>query len=275
MEFERYHWSMEKILFELENIWFNYPFDGPVLRDVSLSVREGEKLCILGANGCGKSTLLKLLAGLLFPEKGNFRAYGADMTEKAFKDEEFSRTYHKKTGFIFQNSDIQLFCSTVREEIAFGLLQLKLPVREVEGRVEDMLDMLGIRHLSNKTPFKLSGGEKKKVALACVLALNPMVLILDEPTNGLDPRTQRWLAELLMTLNSAGKTIITSTHNLELVQEISDRAVVFGEDHSIVKDSDTTSVLRNIELLKTVNLVDEYYHMHGDHKHTHYHMHNY
>jgi cobalt/nickel transport system ATP-binding protein len=266
---------MALTIFELDNVCFSYPYDQPVLKDISLTIKEGEKLCILGANGCGKSTLLKLFSGLIFPEKGTFKAFGGNISEKAFANEEFSRTFHKKAGFIFQNSDTQLFCSTVREEIAFGLLQLKLPLQEVEKRVEDMLDMLDIQHLRDKAPFKLSGGEKKKIALASILALNPMVLILDEPTNGLDPRTQRWLVELLMHLNSSGKTIITSTHNLELVQEISDRAVVFGEDHSIKADSDTASVLSNIELLKSVNLVDEYYHMHGDQKHTHYHIHNY
>ena len=263
------------ILFELNNVSFNYPSDELVLRDISLIVHEGEKLCILGANGCGKSTLLKLLAGLIYPVNGDFKAYGVAVSDKSFTNEEFARNYHKKTGFIFQNSDTQLFCSTVMDEIAFGLLQLKLPFQEVEKRVEDMLEMLDIRHLREKTPFKLSGGEKKKVALACVLALNPMVLILDEPTSGLDPRTQRSLVELLMQLSSAGKTIITATHNLELVQEISDRAVVFDEHHGIAADSEISNVLGNTELLKRVNLVDDYYHLHAGHKHSHYHIHNY
>lgn len=264
-----------KVIFKLENIGFNYPHDEPVLTDVNLTVAEGEKLCILGANGSGKSTLLKLLAGLLFPVLGSFNAFGNDMTARAMADRSFSRDYHKKTGFIFQNSDTQLFCSTVMEEVAFGLLQLRMSPEEAESRVEDVLNMLDIAHLRDKTPFRLSGGEKKKVALASVLVLNPQVLILDEPTNGLDPKTQRWLVGLLLSLNSSGKTIITSTHNLELVQELSDRAVVFDESHRIVADTSTLEVLGNIELLKSVNLVDEYYHRHGDQKHVHFHMHNY
>lgn len=265
----------DNIIFKLENVSFNYPHDEAVLIDVYLTVEEGSKLCVLGANGSGKSTLLKLLAGLLFPVQGAFSAFGSSMSAGTMADKLFSRDYHKKVGFIFQNSDTQLFCSTVREEVAFGLLQLRIPVEEAEARVEDMLSMLDIAHLRDKTPFRLSGGEKKKVALACVLALNPQVLILDEPTNGLDPKTQRWLVELLLSLNSAGKTIITSTHNLELVQEISDRSVVFDEGHRIAADTGTLEVLGNTELLRSVNLVDEYYHRHSDQKHIHFHMHSY
>jgi len=265
----------DTMVFKLDNVYFNYPYEQPVLVDICLSVRAGEKLCILGANGSGKSTLLKLLAGLIYPQKGVFRAFGDEINEKVLNDKEFSRAYHKRVGFIFQNSDTQLFCSTVREEIAFGPLQLKLPPEQVRRRVDDVLNLLGIRHLKDRTPFKLSGGEKKKVALACVLALNPEVLILDEPTNGLDPRTQRWLVELLVGLNNAGKTIITSTHNLELVQEISDRAVVFGDDHRIVMDAPTIKVLEDVPLLQKVNLVDEYYHRHGEGRHAHFHIHNF
>jgi len=262
-------------VFELNNICFSYPYEEPVLRDINMKISSGEKVCILGANGSGKSTLLKLLSGLLYAQKGEFKAFGETITEKSFSSSAFSKVYHRKVGFIFQNSDTQLFCSTVNEEIAFGPLQLSLPVEEVRRRIEDVLDLLNIRHLKNKAPFKLSGGEKKKVALASVLVLNPEVLIFDEPTNGLDPRTQRWLVELLITLNKSGKTIITSTHNLELVHEISDRSVVFDESHRVAMDADTKTVLENVELLKKVNLVDEFYHRHGEGHHAHYHLHNY
>lgn len=262
-------------VFELNGVHFHYPHEEPVLKDIDLKVMSGERLCILGANGSGKSTLLKMLAGLLFPQQGVFRAFGRPVDEKTMQDGRVAGDYHRKVGFIFQNSDVQLFCSTVYDEIAFGPLQLQLPRGEISARVEDMLDMLGIRHLKDKAPFKLSGGEKKKVALACTLVLNPQVLILDEPTNGLDPRTQRWLVELLGALHAAGKTILTTTHNLELVQDISDRAVVFNEDHRIVMDGKTGDVLQNTALLQEVNLVDEYYHRHGDHSHTHFHLHRF
>ena len=268
---------MEKnqAVFQLDRVCFSYPYEEQVLKDISFEVAQGEKICILGANGSGKSTLLKLLAGLIFPTKGLFRAFGEEISEKSMDDRGFSRVYHKRLGFIFQNSEVQLFCSTVLEEVAFGPLQLNMPAAEARDRAEDMLRLLDIGHLRNKTPFKLSGGEKKKVALACTLVLNPEVLILDEPTNGLDPRTQRWLVEFLINLNTAGKTIITSTHNLELIQEISNRSIIFGEDHMIAADGITSELLSDVELLKKVNLVDEYYHRHGSETHQHFHIHNY
>lgn len=246
-------------IFQLDHAVFAYPYEGPVLRDISLIIREGERVCILGANGCGKSTLLKIFSGLLLPQQGVFSAFENEVTEKKLNDDSFSKAYHKKVGFIFQDSDVQLFCSTVEEEIAFGLLQQGLNRETVTRRTDDIVKMLEIEHLINKAPFKLSGGEKKKVALASVLAMNPDVLILDEPTNGLDPRTQMWLVRLLDSLSQAGKTIISSTHNLDLVSRISDRAVLFDEDHSVVADEPTRALIQNAELLKAVNLVDESY----------------
>lgn len=265
----------QKNVFELNNVVFNYPYEEPVLNDISFAITPGEKICILGANGSGKSTLLKLLCGLIFPGKGEFKAFGQNINEKALSNHSFSKEYHRKVGFIFQNSDVQLFNSTARDEIAFGPLQLGLSSQEVEKRVGDVLHLLNIEHLKNKTPFRLSGGEMKKVAIASVLVLNPEVLILDEPTNGLDPKTQRWLVELLLTLNQSGRTILTSTHNLELVHEISDRSLVFSENHRIAADAPTEAVLKDAELLESVNLVDRYYHTHEDGSHVHYHVHGF
>ena len=146
---------------------------------------------------------------------------------------------------------------------------------EVEKRVDDCLKLLMLQDFKHRQPYHLSGGEKRKVAIACVLALNPEILVLDEPMNGLDPRTERWLVEFLISLNKAGKTLITSTHNLELVQEISKRAVLFDETHSIAADLQTDQLLNDIDLLKRVNLVDEYYHKHADGGHSHFHIHNF
>jgi cobalt/nickel transport system ATP-binding protein len=174
---------------------------------------------------------------------------------------------------VFQNSDTQLFCADVASEVAFGPRQMGLSESEVSERVEDCLDLLHLQDFRRRPPYHLSGGEKRKVAIACVLALNPEVLVLDEPMNGLDPRTQRWLAEFLVDLNRAGKTLVTSTHNLELVQEISRRAVLFCEDHRIAADGDTAGILSDVALLKQVNLVDESYHRHEGSHHVHFHMH--
>ena len=261
-------------VFKLNNVTYAYPNEGTVLRDISLEINQGEKISILGANGCGKSTLLKILAGLLYPQEGEFSVFGEATNEKKFMDDKFAKNYHRRIGFIFQHSDVQLFCSNVEEEIAFGPLQLGLPDSEVRQRMNDVINMLNIEHLKSKTPFKLSGGEKKKVAIASILVMNPEILILDEPTNELDPRTQRWIVELLMNLNKAGKTLISSTHNLELVQEISNRSILFDENHKIVADCPTNTLFENIELLKSANLVDDFYHRHGG-EHSHFHIHNF
>jgi len=131
------------------------------------------------------------------------------------------------------------------------------------------------RTFRQELPYHLSGGEKRKVALACVLSVNPELLVLDEPMNGLDPKTQRWLVEILVKMNRAGKTLITATHNIELVQEISQRSILFDETHSIAADAPTEKILEDIEMLKRVNLVDEYYHSHSDSDHRHFHIHNF
>ena len=191
------------------------------------------------------------------PDRGSYWFLGEEITHKKLQDVSFSKSLHQKIGFVFQNSDTQLFCSSVYDEIAFGPRQMGLSESEVERRVNDCLSLLGIEEFQDRVPYHLSGGEKRKVAVACVMSLNPEVLILDEPMNGLDPKTQRWLVEFLKRLNQAGKTLITSTHNLELVQELSTRAVLFDETHSIVADRPTNELLKDVELLKRVNLVDK------------------
>ena len=224
-----------------------------------MDISRGEKVCIIGPNGGGKSTLLKILAGLLYPQDGVFKAFGEEINEKLFLNDRFSKSYHRKVGFIFQDSDVQLFCSTVKEEIAFGPLQFSMSRDDVMQRVDDVLDLLDIQHLKDKPPFRLSGGEKKKVAIASVLVLNPSVLILDEPTNGLDPKSQRWFVNMLLALNDNGTTLIISTHNLPLVELLSDRTIVIGQNHRVMEDSTTSRVLGDVSLLKKANLVDEYY----------------
>lgn len=252
---------MNTILFNLNQIAYAYPQSERVLSNLSLTICQGERVSILGANGCGKSTLLKILAGLIFPCAGTFTAFGDKMEESRFGPER-STAYHRKVGFIFQDPEVQLFCSTVYEELAFGPLQLGLPAETVGKRVEELSAMLGIEKLLDKPPFRLSGGEKKKIAIGSVLILNPDVLILDEPTNGLDPRSQAWLLHLLQSLGKAGKTLIFATHNLDLVPHVSDRAILFDEDHTVAADRPVRELLKDAALLKRVNLVDAHYHTH-------------
>ena len=256
-------------IFRLENINFSYGPGVPALLNVSLKIEQGEKIAILGANGSGKSTLIKLLDGLIHPGSGAIDAFGEELTEAKLRDDAFSHRFRRRVGFIFQNSDAQLFCSTVRDELAFAPLQMGLPTEEVEQRISEVAAVLNIEKLINRSPFQLSGGEKKKVAIAGSLVVNPDVILLDEPTNGLDPRSQRWLVELLVSLHDAGKTIITSTHDLNIVPEISDRVIVFSEDHKIVAEGETMSVLANKDLLLRVNLIHEHAHKHAGLWHAH------
>jgi cobalt/nickel transport system ATP-binding protein len=265
-------------IMQLHNVSFEYLTNEPVLKDINLDIYTGEKLVILGANGSGKSTLQKILNGLIFPSEGEYKAFGELVTEETLDDEQFSEAFRKRIGFIFQNSDAQLFSANVWEEIAFGPLQMKLDFNEVNNRVNEVIQMLGLETLQDRPPYKLSGGEKKKVAIASILSMNPEVLILDEPTNGLDPRTQRWLINLLLELNKAGKTLITCTHNLDIVDEIADRVLVFSEEHTIATQGSPQDILSNKELLLSVNLIDEHYHRHvhkfdSNENHSHYHSH--
>lgn len=254
----------------------SYSYSGAnALKDINLHIKKGEAVALLGANGSGKSTLLKLINGIISPDSGVYRFNNEEITSKKLQDTKFSKLFHQKIGFVFQNSDAQLFCTDVYDEVAFGPRQMGMDESAVNKRVNDCLELLNIIDFKHRQPYHLSGGEKRKVAIACVLALNPEVLVLDEPMNGLDPRAQRWLVNFLVELNKAGKTLIISTHNLELVQEISKRAVLFGEDHCIAADMPTDKLLTEIELLKKVNLIDEYYHCHEGNHHAHFHMHNY
>ena len=227
----------------------------PALDGVSIDVHAGERLALIGANGCGKSTLLKILDGLLFPDAGEYRAFGEPVTEDHLEDEQFSRGFRSRVGFIFQNSDAQVFSPSVRDEVAFGPLNMGLAVEEVEQRVTDTLAMLEIADLADRAPYQLSGGEKKRVAIGSVLTMNPDVLLFDEPTAALDPRTQQWLIELVGELHRAGKTIVLATHDLDLLPVLADRCVVFSEQHQVAAAGAPGAVLGDERLLVEVNLV--------------------
>lgn len=259
------------MLLQLEGVHHAYLDRFPSLVDVSLDVHPGERLALVGANGCGKSTLLKVLDGLLFPDAGSYRAFGQPVTQDALEDVRFNEGFRGRVGFVFQNSDAQVFSPTVREEVAFGPLHLGLPAVEVAQRVADTLAMLEIEHLADRAPYQLSGGQKKRVAIASVLAMNPDVLLFDEPTAALDPRTQQWLIDLMVRLNGAGKTIVVATHDLALLPSLADRCAVFSEEHRIVADGATADVLADHGLLRSVNLLHAHRHRHGDIVHSHEH----
>lgn len=219
-------------LIELEKIAFEYN-DIPALKDISLKIEKGESVGIEGDNGCGKTTLIKLLNGLIFASSGNYFFDGKEICSKSMKSELFAKEFHKRVGYVFQNPENQLFCGNVYDEIAFGPRQMGLSEEEVQQRCNDVLKLMGIEQLAERAPYHLSGGEKKKTALACVLSMNPEVLILDEPMNGLDRKSREVLMQVLFSLKSAGKTLIIATHDEKLLSEISDRIITIGENHSI------------------------------------------
>ena len=198
-------------MIKLDDICFAYD-STPVLKHFSTEVANGEFVVIKGDNGCGKSTLLNIINALEFAEIGTYTFDGTVIDKKAMKNEQFAKAFHQKIGYVFQNTDAQLFCSSVYDEIAFAPRQMQLDEAEIAKRVDDMLKLTGTEHLKERAPFHLSMGEKKKVAVASVLAMNPQVLILDEPMNFLDKKSREWLVEFLNQMHSVGKTIIIVSH---------------------------------------------------------------
>ena len=215
-------------MIELKDISYSY-YQEPVLEHFSLNIKEGESIAICGDNGSGKSTLLKLINGLIFPKSGYYKYEGIEITEKQMEISEYSKQFHQRIGFVWQNPDTQLFCSSVEEELAFGPIQMGLPEEEIKKKVNDALELLNLTKLRERPPYYLSGGEKKKTAIASILTMNPFVWTLDEPLSSLDKKTREWLIEFLQALKKVGKTIIFSSHESELVEVLADRIVTIGK----------------------------------------------
>lgn len=264
---------MSEIIFELNDVHFSYPGKFPALCGINMSIEQGRKIAVIGANGSGKSTLLHLLDALIFADKGSVKFFGKELEEKLFTNENFSRTFRRTVGLVFQNPDVQLFCPTVKEDIIFGPLQLGVEKGEIKKRLDELVTVLDIKDLLDRASHRLSIGEKRKVAIASSLIINPDVLILDEPTAGLDPLTTRHIIDLLSQANSVGKTIITATHDLHIVEEIADFVYVFSHDKKIIRSGQVNVILENMELLRANNLVHVHSHRHKDKIHIHPHTH--
>jgi cobalt/nickel transport system ATP-binding protein len=263
-------------VFDVREVTFRY---GKVtaLDGLTLTVEPGQRVALLGANGSGKSTLLKLLDGLAFPEKGSIHFGGEPLTEELLQKPEFAYPFRRRVGLVFQNPDVQLFSPTVFDEVAFGPLQLQWPKDKVRAAVQTMLEVMKITHLRDRSPHHLSTGEKKHVALASVLVLDPEVLLLDEPTAALDPRSASQIVDLLMGMRGGPKTVVTSTHDLNIVDDIADRCVVFQAGR-VVATGTPAEILARASLLEQTNLVHVHRHVHADgrvhsHPHTHPHEH--
>ena len=253
-------------LFECRDVHYSYQGRFPALSGIDISIAKGERIALVGANGSGKSTLLNLLDGLLFPDSGTVTYLHRELTEAAFLEEKFSMAFRRSVGLVFQNPDVQLFCPTVREEIAFGPLQLGNDEATVRARMAEMVDMLNIAHLLDRSPHQLSVGEKRKVAFAAVLAVDPEVLLLDEPTAGLDPQTSTHLIEMLSTAAASEKTIVTATHDLHIIEDIADKVYVFGQDRRLAGCGRPAEILADTSLLQANNLIHRHWHHANDHR---------
>lgn len=259
--------------YEIAGLSYSYLGRFPALKDIDIRIEASEKIALIGANGSGKSTLLLVLAALIFPQKGSMKFFGNDLKEESFGDAGFQKDFRKKVGIVFQNSDTQLFNSSVEDELNFGLAQLGLPKEEAGRRLAGYIDMMGIGHLIRRHPQNLSMGEKKRVAIASVLAMEPEVMLLDEPTAGLDPRTARHLIDAISAFGEEGRTIITTTQDIHIVCEIADRIIVMGEDKTVVKDGLAEEVLADRALLEEHNLIHAHSHVHKGKTHVHPHEH--
>jgi cobalt/nickel transport system ATP-binding protein len=214
-----------------------------------------------------------MMNGLIHPSRGKLFFKGYEISKQTLKDKGFLRFFRERVGFVFQDSDVQLFCPTVLDELLYGPLQLDIDEKEALDRVFEAMKMLNLENLKDRPSYMLSGGEKKKVAIGSVLTMNPEVLLLDEPTDGLDPKTQCFLIELMLALNEAGKTLVIATHDLSLVDELQATVGILSEEHRLEKTGRADDILRDTDLLLKVNLIHEHMHRHGEIAHKHIHSH--
>ncbi|SDE95681.1 energy-coupling factor ABC transporter ATP-binding protein [Sporomusa acidovorans] len=235
---------MSHHIVELKDVTYTYPDHTEALRGLSVRITHGESVAIVGANGSGKTTLLSHLIGVLFPTSGSINIGGYPVAKKTLP------YVRRAVGMVFQNSDDQLFMPTVYDDVAFGPLNLGFPPEEVDARVTAALTTVGALPLKDRAPYRLSGGQKRSVAIAAVLAMDPSILVMDEPTAGLDPLARRQLINLLKTFEH---TKIIATHDLDLVLDLCARTVVLSVG-TIIADGPTLEIFSNEELLQKAHL---------------------
>lgn len=255
-------------LLQFNAVDFAWEGGGKVFSSFSFAMAAGEKVVLLGPNGSGKSTLLRLANGLFFPAAGEVCWRGQALGRDLLRQRDFSRQFRRDNVLLFQHPEAMLFNASVRDEIAYGPRQLGLD--DVETRVAHWAAELQLTPQLELPPFTLSGGQKQKVALAALLALDPCFLALDEPTAALDPRTAAWLVD---TLVGSDKTLLISTHNLSLAAELGSRALVLGEDGRLLYDGPLPAALADLELMRAAGLAHRHRHRHGGEAATHSHLH--
>ena len=236
-------------MLEARNISYSYDDDSQALKNVSLKINDGEMAAILGKNGAGKSTLFLHFNGIHEPDDGEILIDG----EKLKYNKKALIKCRLKVGIVFQNPDNQIFAPSVEEDVAFGPLNLKLPMDEVQNRVEEALKRVGMEGFEKKAPHHLSGGQKKRVAIAGILAMRPEIMILDEPTAGLDPQGAIKIMNLLSELNMEGITIVISTHDVDLVSKYVNKIFVMA-DGEIIDEGTPKEIFSNEDLIEKANL---------------------
>ncbi|NRT36389.1 cobalt/nickel transport system ATP-binding protein [Clostridium beijerinckii] len=238
---------MRKLILKIEDLHYSYGNGKSALNGVNVDIYEGEKIAVIGSNGSGKSTFFLNVDGVLTPEQGKIIYRDAVINKKNLKE------LRKNIGIVFQDADNQIIASTVRAEVGFGPMNLKLPKEEVLKRVDEALEYMNISHLKDRPPHYLSGGEKKRVSIADIIAMKSEIIIFDEPTAALDPLNAMMLEEVLLKLGAEGKTMLISTHDVDFTYRWAERVLVFN-DGKIIADGSPLEIFKNKEILKQANL---------------------
>lgn len=240
---------MTNIQLSTENLSFTYPDGTQALKNINIEIEKGEKVAIIGPNGAGKSTLFSHFNGLTEPTSGCVKIEGKPIS---FEKDELLKV-RQKVGIVFQDPNDQLFAPTVKEDIAFGPMNLGLSYDEVEKRVEDALKMVGMENYGDKTPHHLSGGQQKRIAIAGIIAMKPELMILDEPTAGLDPDGVEKVLNIMNQLNKDGMTLIISSHDIDMISRYADKIFVLYNGE-IIESGNKNKIFSDMELLKKAHL---------------------
>ena len=240
---------MNEVHLSIKNLSYTYPDGTHALKNVNMEILKGQKVAIMGPNGAGKSTLFSHFNGLTEPKSGYLEIDGKKMEY----DKKTLLEIRQKVGIVFQDPNDQLFAPTVKEDVAFGPMNLGLSYEEVEKRVDEALTLVGMEKFKDKTPHHLSGGQQKRVAIAGIIAMKPEIMILDEPTAGLDPQGVDKVLDILNNLNKEGMTIVISSHDIEMVNGFAEKIFVLNEG-KILASGDKNEIFSNKELLKEAHL---------------------
>lgn len=238
---------IKEIILQIRGLYYSYSSEKITLNDINVDIHKGEKIAVLGSNGAGKSTFFLNINGVLTPEKGEIIYKGKSIKKKDLNE------LRKNVGVVFQDADNMIIASTVLAEVSFGPMNLKLPKDEVMRRVDEALKYMNLSEFKNRPPHYLSGGEKKRVSIADIIAMKSEIIIFDEPTAALDPFNAEMLEEVLEKLSREEKTLVISTHDVDFAYRWADRIIVFSEG-KIIGDGIPVEIFKNEEIIKSANL---------------------